>query len=58
MAIGKELIIEPDWIQKVKAGEEDTIRTEIRMEDRMDLALPDAMWEFIESVPGWFPIVR
>ena len=58
VAIGKELIVEPDWLQKVKAGEEDTIRTEIHMEDSKDLALPDAMWEYIEAIPGWLPIVK
>lgn len=58
VAIGKELIIEPDWIQKVKVGEEDTIRNKIYMEDSKDLALPDAMWEYIEAVTGWFPIVK
>src|SRR4051795_6134516 len=58
VAIGKELIVEPDWIQKVKAGEEDTIRTEIHLEDRKGLALPDAMWEYVEAIPGWLPIVK
>lgn len=58
VAIGRELIVEPDWLQKVKAGEEETIRTEIHMEDSKDLALPDAMWEYIEAIPGWLPIVK
>ena len=58
VAIGKELIIEPDWLRKVKEGEEDTIRTEIHMDDSKDLAIPDAMWEYIEAVPGWLPIVK
>lgn len=58
IAIGKGLIIEPDWIQKVKTGEEASIRATISPEDRQDLALPDAMWEYIEKVPGWFPIVK
>ncbi|MBM6613813.1 NADH-dependent flavin oxidoreductase [Desemzia sp. RIT804] len=58
VAIGRELIVEPDWIEKVKTGKEGTIRTEIRPEDREDLALPDAMWEYVESRPGWLPIVK
>lgn len=58
VAIGRELIVEPDWIQKVKTGEEDTIRTEIHMKDREDLSLPDAMWEYVEARPGWLPIVK
>lgn len=58
VAIGRELIVEPDWIEKVTSGKEDTIRTEIRPEDREDLALPDAMWEYVASRPGWLPIVN
>ncbi|MFJ7824830.1 NADH-dependent flavin oxidoreductase [Psychrobacillus sp. NPDC096623] len=58
VAIGRELIVEPDWIEKVKTGKESTIRTEIYPEDREDLALPDAMWEYIQSRPGWLPIVK
>lgn len=56
IAIGKGLIIEPNWIEKVKTGEEATIRTTIHMEDKEDLALPDAMWDYIQATPGWFPI--
>lgn len=58
VAIGRELIVEPDWVEKVKTGKEDTIRTEIHSEDRADLALPDAMWEYVASRPGWLPIVK
>lgn len=55
IALGRELLVEPDWIKKVKNGEEDTIRTEIRLEDREDLAFPDSMWEYVQSRPGWLP---
>ncbi|MBU5594316.1 NADH-dependent flavin oxidoreductase [Amphibacillus sp. MSJ-3] len=58
LAIGRELIVEPDWIIKVKTGKESTIRTEIHLEDRADLAFPDAMWEYIQTRPGWLPIVK
>ncbi|SDQ23516.1 NADH-dependent flavin oxidoreductase [Carnobacterium viridans] len=57
VAIGRELVVEPDWIQKVKLGNETAIRKKIKPEYREDLTLPDAMWEYIESRPGWFPIV-
>lgn len=58
IAVGRELIVEPDWIKKVKEGKEKTIRTKIRLQDRADLMLPDAMWEYVESNPGWLPIVE
>lgn len=57
IAIGRELIIEPDWLKKVKDGEEDTIRSVIKADEREDLLIPDAMWQYINSRPGWLPIV-
>ncbi|MFJ7977992.1 NADH-dependent flavin oxidoreductase [Peribacillus sp. NPDC096379] len=58
IAIGRELIVEPDWIKKVKEGKESSIRTKIYPQDRADLMLPDAMWVTIESRAGWLPIVE
>lgn len=57
IALGRELIIEPDWVKKVKNDEEDSIRTVIQASNRDDLLIPDAMWEYINSRPGWLPIV-
>lgn len=58
VAIGRQLLVEPDWIEKVKRGKADTIRTEIRPESKDDLAFPDAMWEYVQGNPGWLPIVK
>lgn len=57
VAIGRELIIEPDWVEKVKADEVDSLRKVINADDREDLLIPDAMWDYIKSRPGWLPIV-
>lgn len=58
VAIGRELIVEPDWIKKVKAGNEKSIRDKIDPQDRTDLMIPDEMWEYISSRPGWVPIAK
>ncbi len=55
VALGRALLVEPDWIQKVNNGDEALIRTEIKPEDWDDLTLPDAMWEYVQSRPGWLP---
>lgn len=57
IALGRELIVEPDWVDKVKAGEEEDLRKVIEADDREDLLIPDAMWEYVRSRPGWLPIV-
>jgi 2,4-dienoyl-CoA reductase-like NADH-dependent reductase (Old Yellow Enzyme family) len=58
IALGRELIVEPNWVEKVKAGKENTIRTVIQSKNRTDLDIPDAMWEYINARPGWLPIDR
>jgi 2,4-dienoyl-CoA reductase-like NADH-dependent reductase (Old Yellow Enzyme family) len=58
VAIGRELIVEPDWIKKVKTGKEQSIRIEIDPQDRTDLMIPDEMWEYISSRPNWVPIAK
>ena len=58
VALGRQLLVEPDWIEKVKTGKEATIRKEIHPDDREDLVFPDAMWEYIQSNPGWVPFAK
>ncbi|QXE03247.1 NADH-dependent flavin oxidoreductase [Terribacillus sp. DMT04] len=55
VALGRALLVEPDWIEKVSNGDESLIRTEIKSNDWDDLTLPDAMWEYVQSRPGWLP---
>lgn len=43
VAIGRELLREPQWVQKVAAGKADTIRTRINSEDFEELAIPAVM---------------
>ncbi|WEK54160.1 MAG: NADH-dependent flavin oxidoreductase [Candidatus Cohnella colombiensis] len=56
IALGRELIVEPDWVAKVQEGKEDTIRTTLQPNDQAVLTIPDPLWELILSVPGWFPV--
>ncbi|WP_409304875.1 NADH-dependent flavin oxidoreductase [Peribacillus sp. SCS-155] len=58
IALGRELIVEPHWIQKVQAGEEEKIRTTLSKQDQTELAISDRMWEYYTSIPGWLPIVE
>ncbi|PAF15747.1 NADH-dependent flavin oxidoreductase [Terribacillus saccharophilus] len=55
VALGRALLVEADWIEKVSNGDESLIRTEIKTNDWDDLTLPDAMWEYVQSRPGWLP---
>jgi 2,4-dienoyl-CoA reductase-like NADH-dependent reductase (Old Yellow Enzyme family) len=58
IALGREMIIEPDWVQKVKDGKENEIITEINKNKQDQLVIPDPLWQAIIHTPGWFPGIR
>ena len=55
ITLGRALIIEPEWVQKVAAGSGSTIRTTLRSCDREALTIPQPFWTTIWNAPGWFP---
>lgn len=55
IALGRGLIIEPDWVEKVKQGRESEIATKLNKNDQKRLMIPDPLWQAIISTPGWFP---
>ncbi|OZB96598.1 NADH-dependent flavin oxidoreductase [Paenibacillus sp. XY044] len=56
IALGRELIIDPDWVEKVTQGKENEIRTVITLTDQEKLGISDPLWHKIVQTPGWFPI--
>ncbi|KGX93764.1 NADH-dependent flavin oxidoreductase [Pontibacillus halophilus JSM 076056 = DSM 19796] len=56
ISLGRELLMEPDWMKKLKANEESSIRTAMRKQDQEDLVIPEPMWTNILSVPNWFVV--
>jgi len=56
IALGRELIIDPDWVRKVASGKENEIRTELTLNDQEKLGISDPLWNKIVHTPGWFPI--
>lgn len=58
IALGRELIMEPQWVEKVEQGKEKEIKTIINQNDQSLLVVPDPLWELIFNVPGWFPIEK
>lgn len=55
LAIGREIIIDPDWVEKVAEGRDDEIITEINKDKQEELVVPDPLWNVITHAPGWFP---
>ncbi len=56
VALGKQLIIDPKWIQKIEEDSERTIETYLRKSRRHDYHIPDALWNTLVSIPKWIPI--
>ncbi|MEH7087066.1 NADH-dependent flavin oxidoreductase [Neobacillus drentensis] len=55
IALGREMIIDPDWVQKVAEGRESGIVTKIDKNKQQELVIPDPLWQAIIHTPGWFP---
>ena len=56
VALGRELIIEPDWVSKVAEGRESEIMTTLCRSDQERLVVPDQLWHYIMIRTGWFPV--
>ncbi len=59
IALGREIIMEPDWVQKVSEGKEAEIATTLKKDPQVQarLVIPDPLWQAIIHTPGWFPVV-
>lgn len=52
LAIGRELLIEPHWVEKIQRGEQ----VETALDTKNPPVLPTTMFEMIKSRPGWVPM--
>ncbi|SDB81858.1 2,4-dienoyl-CoA reductase [Pelagirhabdus alkalitolerans] len=57
IALGRELIVDPKWVEKLESGEEDAIQTTLTKADQERLVVPNTLWQAITNTPGWFPVV-
>jgi 2,4-dienoyl-CoA reductase-like NADH-dependent reductase (Old Yellow Enzyme family) len=57
IALGREIIMDPDWVEKVETGREADIVTTIKKDAQEQLVIPDPLWNAIINTPGWFPVV-
>ncbi|WP_043930858.1 NADH-dependent flavin oxidoreductase [Bacillus sp. EB01] len=56
IALGRELIVEPKWVEKVNSGKEEEIRVTLSKNDQGKLVVPNPLWQAIVNTPGWFPL--
>lgn len=58
VALGRPLLIEPDWVQKIAEGRADEIETELDPAAQQALVIPDPLWGALIHTAGWMPIKR
>ncbi|WP_409254231.1 hypothetical protein V1502_10155 [Bacillus sp. SCS-153A] len=51
-----QVIMEPDWVQKVEEGRENEIAATLSKKDQEKLVIADYLWYGIINTPGWFPV--
>jgi 2,4-dienoyl-CoA reductase-like NADH-dependent reductase (Old Yellow Enzyme family) len=56
IALAREIIMEPDWMEKIQQGRESEIKTTLSRHDQERLVIPDPLWKGIMNAPGWFPV--
>lgn len=56
VALGRPLLIEPDWVQKLAGGRADEIMTELDPNAQAELVIPDPLWRALIHTPGWLPV--
>ncbi len=54
--LGRALVADPYWVEKVAAGQEDSIQHYLTPETRKDRVIPAPLWEQIMEVDGWFSV--
>lgn len=54
VAVGKGLIINPEWVQLAHRADE--IETQLDLEKMPELVIPEKLQQVIEAKKGWFPI--
>lgn len=57
VGLGHAILLNPDWIEKVRSGREADITTLLSRSSQKELRIPDKMWGMITNVPGWFNVV-
>jgi len=56
IALGRELLMEPNWVEKVEANKAETIETTLKLSSQHQLVIPDKMWHGLITRKDWLPV--
>ena len=58
VALGRAIVVDPHWVEKVKNEEEGTMIHHLTANDQQKAVIPAPLWKLILEVEGWFPVKR
>ncbi|MGQ4288859.1 NADH-dependent flavin oxidoreductase [Bacillus thuringiensis] len=58
VALGRGIIMDPEWVEKIQNGVEEDIMTEVSVHNQNKLDIPSPLWDQIIHTPNWFPIKK
>lgn len=56
VALGKQLILDPKWVQKIENGNEQMIQTALIKSQKASYHIPETLWHTLVSIPKWIPV--
>ncbi|MDB5507358.1 MAG: NADH-flavin oxidoreductase/NADH oxidase [Devosia sp.] len=56
VAVGRGLVINPDWVERAQGGDALSIATTLDPAQVTDLGIPAKLSRIIEAMTGWFPL--
>jgi 2,4-dienoyl-CoA reductase-like NADH-dependent reductase (Old Yellow Enzyme family) len=56
VAIGRALVVDPHWVEKIQSDEEHTLIHFLTESDQQKAVIPTPLWKLILEVEGWFPV--
>ncbi|ETI68057.1 NADH-dependent flavin oxidoreductase [Neobacillus vireti] len=58
VAIGRALVVDPHWVEKVQNHKEEAISQQLKQNEQHQAVIPTPLWKLILEVEGWFPVER
>ncbi|MDQ0428667.1 2,4-dienoyl-CoA reductase-like NADH-dependent reductase (Old Yellow Enzyme family) [Planomicrobium stackebrandtii] len=56
VSLGHALIMDPDWLAKVKGSRDEEIFQAIHLSKKEQLDIPEDLWNMVTNAPGWFRV--
>ena len=56
VAIGRTLIVNPDWVELTQKGEEDKITSILKLATVQEKKIPSKLMTIFEKLEGWVPV--